>query len=163
MNFRKLLNEDWLHVAKIYQQGINTGNATFEQNIPDWELWNKNHLSNCRLVAEIENDIVGWAALSSVSSRCIYEGVAEVSVYVSSNLQGKNIGGQLLQKLIIESENHNIWTLQSSIFRENVASIKIHLNNGFREIGFREKVGKMNNVWRDAVLLERRSKKVGIN
>ena len=154
--------EHWPQVKAIYEDGIKTGNATFETSAPEWETWDQAHLQQCRLVA-VENDsVLGWAALVPVSGRCVYAGVGEVSVYVSTDARGKGLGKQLLQKLIEESEINNLWTLQAGIFPENIASIKIHEACGFRTIGKRERIGKMNNVWRDTLLLERRSDKVGI-
>ena len=151
-------------VKEIYELGIATGNATFETKAPTWEEWDKSHMKKCRLVAVDENEnVIGWAALSSVSSRCVYAGVAELSVYVHQNQQGKGIGKNLLEALIRESEKENIWTLQAGIFPENIASLKIHGQCGFRKVGYHEKIGKMKNVWRDTVLLERRSKTVGFN
>lgn len=158
ITFRQMSAADWSSVAAIYKQGIESGNATFQQDVPTWDDWNDGHLKSCRIIAELDSAIVGWAALSPVSGRCIYAGVAEVSVYVSSNHRGQKIGAQLLEKLISESEQAGIWTLQSGIFPENTSSLKIHLNSGFRQVGYREKIGKMNGVWRNTVLLERRSK-----
>jgi len=159
--FRPMTESDWSDVAEIYRQGIETGNATFQTDIPTWEEWNKEHLKSCRIVAEREGQIAGWAALSPVSGRCVYAGVAEVSVYISNNFRGQKIGTKLLGKLISESENDGIWTLQSGIFSENMASLQIHYNLGFRLVGYREKIGRMNGTWRDTILLERRSKVVG--
>lgn len=158
LQIRNLLPEDWEQVSLIYKQGIDTGNATFQQAIPLWEDWDKSHLISCRVVVSLNKEIVGWAALSKVSDRCVYGGVAEVSIYVSTLHSGKKIGTQLMQALIIESETNGIWTLQAGIFPENIASIKLHEKNGFRIVGRREKIGKMNGVWRDTLLLERRSK-----
>jgi len=164
IDIKNIEQEDWVVVANIYQMGIETGNATFEIEIPTWQEWNNAHLQSCRLAALTENNLVGWAALSAVSDRCVYGGVAEVSVYVEPEYNGKGIGTKLLQELIDQSEKEGIWTLQSGIFPENSASIKLHNKLGFREIGFREKIGKMNNgIWRDNIILERRSKIVGIN
>ena len=160
MTIRKLIPEDWASVKSIYLQGIATGNATFQTEAPEWEAWDNSHLSFCRLVAFKDGVIVGWCALSPVSSRCIYAGVAEVSVYINTNFWGQHIGSTLLQHLITESEENGIWTLQAGIFPENTASLKLHERSGFRVLGFREKIGKMNNVWRDTVLLERRSLKI---
>ncbi|BDD03972.1 GNAT family N-acetyltransferase [Aureibacter tunicatorum] len=160
--FRKLEKSDWEKVSQIYSEGLDTGNATFETNIPSWESWNNSHLNDCRHVAEINGKVAGWSALSPVSSRCVYGGVAEVSVYVSSEFEGQKIGTRLLEKLIKESEAIGIWTLQAGIFPENLGSLKIHKRLDFREVGFREKIGQLNGVWRDTVLLERRSKKIGI-
>jgi L-amino acid N-acyltransferase YncA len=153
---------DWPLVKMIYEEGIKTGNATFETAAPAWEAWDNGHLKECRLIAKDGEKIVGWAALSPVSGRCVYAGVAEVSVYVSNNARGKGVGKLLLQKLIEASEASNLWTLQAGIFPENIASIKIHEAAGFRIIGKRERIGKMNGMWRNTLLLERRSEKVGI-
>ncbi len=151
-------------LKRIYELGIATGNATFETSAPTWESWDKAHLDKARLVAINENEnVLGWAALTIVSGRCVYAGVAEVSVYVHPDAQGKGIGKKLLEALIRESEKENLWTLQAGIFPENTASLKIHEQCGFRKVGYREKIGKMNNVWRDTVLLERRSSLIGID
>ena len=164
IRIRNIEQENWEEIARIYRLGIETGNATFETDIPTWKKWNIAHLQSCRLVAWQEKRIVGWAALSPVSDRCVYGGVAEVSVYVDTSYNGIGIGTKLLQELIKQSEKEGIWTLQSGIFPENKASIKIHKKLGFREIGFREKIGKMENgIWRDNIILERRSKTIGIN
>jgi L-amino acid N-acyltransferase YncA len=162
IHFRPMLHEDWLSVAQIYRQGIETGNATFQQFVPSWEEWNNSHLKTCRIIAMTENEIVGWAALSPVSGRCVYSGVAEVSVYISNNYKGQKIGTKLLNELITESEKEEFWTLQAGIFPENEPSLKIHLNTGFRQVGYREKIGKMSGKWRNTILLERRSKTIGI-
>lgn len=130
---------------------------------PSWQEWDNAHLKICRIIATENNEVLGWAALTPVSSRCVYAGVAEVSVYVAANARGKNIGSLLLQALINESEQNGIWTLQSGIFPENKASISMHEKNGFRIIGYRERIGKMGNVWRDNISLERRSNKIGID
>ena len=164
MNFtiEKMKDEDWPAVKEIYQEGINTGNATFESKAPDWKHWDKNHLRECRLVAKSEGKIVGWVALSSVSERCAYQGVAEVSLYVTSSARGQGVGKALLKTVIEESERIGIWTLQGGTFPENTASIALQKNCGFREVGTREKIGCMNGQWRDVVLMERRSKVIGI-
>ena len=158
---RPMTRNDWHVVADIYKQGIDTGNATFETEVPSLEKWDASHLKKFRLVAVTDNNIVAWAALSPVSGRRVYAGVAEVSIYVSTKYQGLKIGSRILERLIAESENNGIWTLQASIFPENKSSIKLHENFGFRIIGFRERIGKMNGVWRDTILLERRSKIAG--
>ena len=163
MKIRKFSKEYFPEVKNIYQQGIDTGNATFQNAAKSWEEWNKSMLVNCRIIATENNKILGWAGLSAVSSREVYSGVAEVSVYVAEHAQGKGVGNKLLAQLITESENNNIWMLQAGIFPENTGSIKLHKNNGFRQLGIRENIGKMNGVWRDSVLLERRSKIVGIS
>jgi L-amino acid N-acyltransferase YncA len=149
-------------IAEIYLQGIATGHATFQTEAPEWSVWDKSHLSFCRLGAFENGEMLGWAALSPVSSRSVYEGVAEVSIYVVSNARGKGIGKKLFAQLIKESEENGLWTLQSGIFPENIASIKLHEDMGFRKIGYREKIGNMNGVWRDNVIMERRSKIVGV-
>lgn len=161
MQIITMLPQHWEAVKKIYEEGIATGNATFQTTAPSWKEWNESHVANSRLVA-IENDeILGWAAITAVSGRCVYAGVGEVSEYVSANARGKGVGKLLLQSLIDESEKNNFWTLQAGIFPENVASIKIHEACGFRIIGKRERIGKMNDLWRDTLLLERRSTIVG--
>ncbi len=158
----KMKDEDWPQVKNIYQEGMNTGNTTFEAEAPDWEQWDKTHLSDCRLVAKSGEEIVGWAALSPVSNRCVYNGVAEVSLYVRDSFHGQGIGTSLLKAIIEDSQRAGIWTLQSGTFPENAASIAVQKACGFREVGVREKIGCMNGKWRDVVLLERRSKVVGI-
>jgi len=158
----KLMQEsDWEAVRTIYDEGIATGNATFETEVPDWGIWDKHHLKNCRFVASKSQKIVGWSALSPVSPRAVYQGVAEVSVYITASAQGEGIGKALLLKLIEESEEKGFWTLQAGIFPENRASIALHTSCGFREVGRRERLGQLNNVWRDVVLLERRSHRTG--
>jgi len=155
---RPMSAEDWSQVAEIYRQGIETKNATFETQIPDWEKWDSSHVGSCRIVATIQNSIVGWAALVPVSARKVYRGVGEISIYVSSKNKGSGIGTKLLEELITESEKAGFWTLQAGIFPENTASLKMHQNHGFRIVGYREKIGKMDGIWRDTMLLERRSK-----
>jgi len=163
MEIENLLPEHWEEVKAIYLEGIATGQATFQTEAPTWEDWNKSHLPNCRLVAIEEGKVCGWVALSPVSSRCVYAGVAEISVYIGKNYRGKQIGTKLLQAVIAESEKRNIWTLQAGIFPENTASLRLHTRAGFRIIGYREKVGKMKDVWRNVNLLERRSSIAGID
>ncbi|MES2418984.1 MAG: N-acetyltransferase family protein [Bacteroidota bacterium] len=158
MEIRNLLHSDWEQVRDIYEKGIATGNATFQNSAPSWEEWDSSHLNTCRVVGEIDGKVMGWAALTPVSSRCVYAGVAEVSVYVNPKQSGKGIGLALLDKLIKLSETVGIWTLQAGIFPENLGSLRIHEKAGFRILGIREKIGKQNGVWRDTVLLERRSK-----
>jgi L-amino acid N-acyltransferase YncA len=163
LNLREMTPHDWPAVAQIYQEGIDTGNATFQTEVPDWLDWHAAHLPTCRVVAVIGTDIAGWAALTPVSSRCVYAGVAEVSVYVSNRFRGQKVGTQLLTQLIVESEKIGIWTLQSGVFPENQASLQLHEALGFRVIGHRENVGKMFGKWRNTILLERRSRVVGID
>lgn len=155
--------EDWPAVSQIYKEGLTTGYATFEKEIPTYENWNKAHIKECRLIAYEEDTTMGWAALSPVSSRCVYGGVAEVSVYVSNNHRGKGIGKHLLLSLIDASEKAGYWTIQAGIFPENKASTKIHEKCGFRLIGSRERVGKLDGVWKDNLIFERRSTSVGID
>jgi L-amino acid N-acyltransferase YncA len=198
-----LLPEHWPAVKAIYEEGIATGNATFQTEAPSWAHWDKSHLSHSRLIALTHpqttspetfagpgpsssspetfagpgpsssspetfagpgpsSPIAGWAALSPVSSRCVYSGVAEVSVYIASSWRGKKIGLSLLEALIRVSERNGIWTLQAGIFPENIPSLAIHAHCGFREIGRRERIGAMNGRWRDTILLERRSSTVGL-
>ena len=156
-----MTREDYEEVARIYREGIQTGMATFEKAVPDWESWNRNHIQSCRLVARINGKVSGWAGLSPVSSRCVYGGVAEVSVYVETGSRRSGLGEQLLRKLISESEKNGYWTLQSGIFPENNASLRLHEKVGFRVIGYRERIGQLDGIWKDNILLERRSKKVG--
>lgn len=152
----------WQAVKSIYESGIATKNATFQSAAPEWDEWNQSHADNGRLVAVDGDQVMGWAALTPVSGRCVYAGVGEVSVYVAASARGKGIGRTLLEELIVVSEKNGYWTLQAGIFPENSASIKIHEACGFRTVGFREKIGKMDGTWRDTVLMERRSKEIGI-
>jgi L-amino acid N-acyltransferase YncA len=177
-----LLPEHWPAVQRIYEEGLATGNASFQTSAPSWEQWDKGHHPHSRLVALDEGlaygsrmvgtgfsptvggavgagPILGWAALSPVSGRPVYAGVAEVSIYIDAAHRGKGIGHVLMEALIAESEAHGIWTLQAGIFPENEASIQLHLRVGFRQVGIREKIGKMGDRWRDTALLERRSQK----
>ena len=157
VQIRVLSAVDWPAVSAIYQDGTATGLATFETATPNWVDWDKGHLPVARLVAASEQLVIGWAALTRVSSRVVYEGVAETSVYVAGDWRGKGVGQMLLSALVSESENHNIWTLQASVFPENEASLKLHERCGFRVVGTRERIAQLNGVWRDTVLLERRS------
>jgi len=154
---------DWDQVCSIYVEGIATGHATFETSAPAWEKWNADHLDEPRLVVRRDGAVVGWAALSAVSGRCVYAGVAEVCVYVAEKCRGQGIGLALLNALVERAEQRGIWTLQAGVFPENRGSIELHFKCGFREVGRREKLGKMAGVWRDVVLLERRSKVAGVN
>ena len=161
MVIRSMAPSDWEHVSRIYLEGISTGFATFETQVPKYEDWDRAHIKECRLVAENDGEILGWAALSPVSSRCVYGGVGEGSVYISDKSRGKGVGKLLMQHLIEESEKAGYWTIQSGIFPENMASIKLHEKVGFRYIGKRERVGKIHGVWKDNLLFEKRSPTIG--
>jgi phosphinothricin acetyltransferase len=152
---------DWPAVERIYLEGIADGNATFETESPGWEKWNTAHHAHSRLVAKENDQVLAWAALSPVSSRPVYRGVAEVSIYVAGSARRKGIGKHLLTELIKSSEQNEIWTLQAGIFPENIASIALHKSCGFREVGVRERIGQLGARWRNTVLLERRSPIVG--
>jgi L-amino acid N-acyltransferase YncA len=154
-----MLPEHWTSVREIYAEGIASGNATFETEVPDWEKWDEGHRKDCRLVA-VDDKVLGWAALSPVSARHVYRGVAEVSVYVAASARGRGVGKALLEALVEQSESHGIWTLQAGIFPENSASITLHKSCGFREVGTRRKIGALHGVWRDVQLLERRRPKI---
>lgn len=167
LNFiiKPLEASDWERVREIYLEGLATGDATFETKAPTQVDWDNGHLPSCRMAA-VEmpgNLLVGWAALSPVSVREAYKGVAEVSVYVAASARGKGVGRALLQRLIEEGNRNQIWTLQASIFPENVASIMLHKSLGFRIVGHRERIAKLNGVWRDTVVLERRSDVIGLD
>lgn len=161
IEIRALTADDWQAVSLIYQDGIATGQATFEAATPSWTEWDKNHLTTSRLVATSAERVVGWAALSQVSSRAVYEGVVETSVYVAQEWRRKGVGRALLETMVIEAESNGIWTLQASIFPENAASMNLHQSCGFRVVGTRQRIGRLNGVWRDTLLLERRSNLVG--
>lgn len=165
MNFeiRTMQETDGRRVLEIFRQGIEGQNATFDTTVPTWEAWDINHINTSRFVIEDEtNNVVGWCALKPVSNRTCFSGVAEVSIYLDNAIQGKGLGSILLQKLVLDSEEHGIWMLQSGIFPENDASLRLHQKLGFRVVGKREKIAKMNGTWRDVLLLERRSSVVGI-
>jgi L-amino acid N-acyltransferase YncA len=157
-----MIPSDWPDVSRIYRQGLETGNATFETTVPTWESWDSGHLDECRLVLEIDDDVVGWVALSPVSSRPVYRGVVEHSIYIAEEARGTGAGAQLLGSLVLESENAGFWTLQTSIFPENEASIALHAKHGFRVVGTRERIGSHRGRWRDTVLMERRSTRMGV-
>lgn len=160
MNIRELRPEDWAAVRDIYEQGIRGGNATFETEPPSWEAWDAAH-SELRFVAERDGAVVGWAGVSPASGRCCYRGVAEVSVYVAEDARGEGVGRGLLEELVGRSEQAGYWTLTAGVFPENQASLRLHEACGFREVGVRERLGELAGVWRDVVLLERRSTLVG--
>ena len=156
--------DDWPAVRAIYEAGIETGMSTFETVAPTWEAWDAAHRQDCRLVARnVEGRVVGWTAVSPVSPRRVYAGVVEESVYIAADARGRGIGAQLLQALVEASESVGIWTIQAGIEIRNVASLRLHENVGFRRIGVRERIGRdATGQWRDVVLLERRSSRVGV-
>lgn len=157
---RDLRPEDWPRVLAIYEDGIRSGNATFETEAPAWADWDAGH-PGLRLVAERGGTVVGWAALSPLSSRRCYRGVGEVSVYVAEAARGRGVGRTLLERLVTRSEDDGYWTLEAGIFPENAASLRLHRGCGFRDVGLRERLGESGGVWRDVLLLERRSAAVG--
>lgn len=161
MNIEPLLPADWPAVSAIYAEGIATRNATFETELPSWTHWDATHLADCRFVARDDAGVVGWVALSPVSRRACYRGVCEVSVYVRESARGRGVGRALMQRVIDASEAAGIWTLQGSTFPENTASIGLQMSCGFRVLGRRERVAQLDGVWRDTVLMERRSLRVG--
>ena len=164
MNYRieAMVAGDWPEVSAIYMEGIATGLATFETSVPSWERWNEAHLEVGRLVARAEGKAIGWAALNPTSQRKVYSGVIDESIYIAASARGMGVGKTLLQALIQESEQAEIWSLQAGIFRENKASLTLHLVCGFREIGYQERKGCLNGVWHDVILMERRSKIAGL-
>ena len=165
VRIRTMQPEDWQAVAAIYLEGIQTGVATFQTEAPAWEAWDEGHLKGCRLVAIDEDEkVIGWVALSAVSGRCVYKGVAEVSIYVGKDSRGKGVGKLLLEELIRQSEDEGIWTIQAGVFANNTASLNLHLQVGFKKVGVRERIGRtVSGKWQDTVLLERRSDVVGID
>ena len=156
---RDLRPEDWPSVAAIYAEGITTRNATFETEVPSWEAWDAGH-AGPRLVAEADGEVVGWAALTPVSDRCCYSGVGENSVYVAGSARGRGIGRLLLERLVERAEAEGYWTIQTGVFPENEASVALHLGCGFRVVGRRERLGRLDGIWRDVLFLERRSRMV---
>jgi len=163
LSIRPFEAEDYPAVKDIYQQGIDSGDASFQPTAPDWEEWNQSRLQDCRLVAIDEKMLIGWVALSGSSSHAFFHGLAEISIYIARDAQGKGAGQALMQAMIECSEQHGYWSLQAGIFPENIASLKLHQKNGFRIIGTRHRPGRMQDGrWRDVVLLERRSQTVGI-
>jgi L-amino acid N-acyltransferase YncA len=158
LRLRELTKADWLAVRSIYEQGIAGGQATFETEAPMWAVWDRAH--SLRLVAEQDREVLGWAALSPVSERCVYGGVVEDSVYVADSAQGRGIGRALLEEVVRRAERDGVWTIQAGIFPENESSIALHERCGFRVVGMRERIGKHHGVWRDVVLMERRSEEV---
>ena len=157
-----MLPADWEQVRAIYLEGIATNNATFEQSAPEWAAWDKKYLHACRLVARTDGTVTGWAVLSPYSARAVYAGVAESSVYVAAVARGQGQGCLLLDALVAASEAAGFWTLQAGIFPENVASVRLHERCGFRVVGRRDRIGQMHGAWRDVLLLERRSRIIGV-
>jgi phosphinothricin acetyltransferase len=162
LSIDRLLPQDWEEVRRIYLEGIATGNATFETQAPDWDNWDKSHRPEPRLAAREGGRLLGWASLTPVSDRCVYGGVAEVSVYVGDDARGRGVGRALLEALVEKSEAAGIWTLQAGIFPENEASVAVHKKCGFRVVGIRERLGQLSGSWRDVMLLERRSPRIGV-
>ena len=160
VELRQLGPDDWPAAAEIYWDGMRDGLATFETEVPAWAEWDASHLPDHRLVADLMSDVVGWAALAPASSRACYRGVVEDSVYVARQARGLGIGRKLLEALIARAERAGIWTIQTSIFPENRASLVLHERCGFRVVGTRERIAKRDGVWRDTVFLERRSREV---
>ena len=160
---REMKSADWPRVRAVYLEGIATGQATFETEAPDWAAWDAAHLNTPRLVARVGREFVGWAALSPVSRRAAYVGVAEVSVYVGAAHRGCGVGRALLQALVAASERCGVWTLQASIFPANVASLRLHTACGFRVVGRRERIAQLRGAWHDTLLLERRSRVLGVD
>lgn len=156
----ELRPEHWPGVVRVYEEGISTRNATFETEVPSWEAWDSSHLMEHRLVALRDGEVVGWAAVSPVSDRCVYGGVVENSVYVAETARGQGIGRRLLEELIASTEAAGIWTIQTGIFPENDGSVRLHQRVGFEVAGLRKRLGKLDGVWRDVLLLERRSQAV---
>jgi len=157
---REMLQDDSDRVLEIYRMGLDTRNATFETTVPSWHEWDSKHLIHSRFVSEENGTIVGWAALTPFSAREVYRGVAEVSIYVSTDFRRKKIGSGLMKQIIESSESNGIWTLFSSVFPENEATLKLHLKFGFRIIGKREKIARLDGKWRDTILLERRCSEI---
>ena len=159
---RNMHDNDAAAVLEIYRQGLDSGEASFETEPPGWPQWQRKHLPSCRLVWAESGEVLGWAALAPVSARDCYRGVAEVSIYVAAAHQGRGIGNRLMAALIAESETQGIWSLYSSIFPENEATLKLHLGHGFRKVGIRERIAQQYGRWRDTLILERRSRVVGV-
>ena len=157
----QMRKDDWPAVKEIYEQGIATGDATFDTEAPSWADWDRNHLKECRLVARRDGLLVAWAALSPVAKKAAYRGVAEVSLYVSEGARAGGIGKALGLALVEASEEAGIWTLESWIFPENRVSLALCESFGFRVVGVRERAGKLGDRWRDVVIVERRSAVVG--
>ena len=159
---REMTGHDGSRILEIYKMGLDTRNATFEIDVPSWTDWDSKHLRHSRFVYTDNEKILGWTALSPVSTRLVYKGVAEISIYIDTDFLGKGIGSLLMDKAIISSEQQGIWTLYSSVFPENSATLRLHEKFGFRTIGLREKIAKLDDKWRDTILLERRSRIIGL-
>lgn len=162
MNIESIDKNNFHHVLRIYQEGIDTGIATFETKPPSWEYWDANHCTFARIIAVKDSTYFGWTAISHVSKRQVYRGVAEVSIYISAMARRQGVGSFLLERLIMESEQHDIYSLQSSIFPQNEGSIHLHSKHGFRTIGYKSRIAKLHGDWYDNVLMERRSNLVGL-
>ena len=160
-NIRDMTPDDAKTVLAIYDYGLRTRNATFETTVPSWSAWDAGHLDFSRLVFERDKQVIGWAALAPMSRRHCYRGVAEVSIYVAEGFSGQGIGSTLLKRVIESSEKNGIWTLFASVFPENDATVRLHLRHGFRQMGTRRRIAQLDGVWRDTLILERRSEKVG--
>lgn len=158
---RPMLETDWPSVARIYEEGIRTGQATFEKEVPTWATWDSTHHLRCRLVTADDESMLAWAALSPVSARYVYRGVGDVSIYVGESSRRLGVGSELLAAIVDESESAGFWTLQAGVFPENEASVRLHEQHGFRPLGVRERVGQLDGRWRDVLVLERRSRSVG--
>src|SRR5262249_14755482 len=156
VEIRAMQPHDWPAMRAIYEQGIATGQATFETAAPSWEEWDAGHFVDLRLVAEEDGEVIGWAALAPISRRACYAGVGEESVYVAEKARGRGVGTALLARLLADAGEAGFWTIQTSIFPENAASIELHRRSGFRVVGTRERIGQLDGVWRDTVLMERR-------
>lgn len=159
MTLEKATKEYWKEISEIYYEGIKSGSSTFQTKVPSWEEWDNGHIRECRYIALEEGEVIGWIALSLTNNSCTYRGVAELSVYIKSTFRNKKVGSILLKKVIEESEKLGYWTLQANIIEENIASIKLHEKQGFRIVGFREKIGQTaDGIWKNTILVERRSK-----
>jgi L-amino acid N-acyltransferase YncA len=156
LRIEPLLEDDWPAVAEIYREGIATRQATFETEVPEWNAWDEAHLPEHRLVARVDGEVVGWAALMPVSRRAVYAGVADLSVYVAAPARGRGVGRALLEALVDSARAGGLWTLQAGVFPENGASLALHRSLGFRQVGVRERIGRLDGEWRDVVLLELR-------
>ena len=156
MLVRPLDPDDYSAVAAVFAEGIATGLATFETEVPAWDEWDEGHLADHRFVAELDGEVVGWIAVVPYSRRAVYRGVGEESVYVAERARGRGVGRALLEAVIESARDGGLWTLQAGVFTDNAASLALHRAGGFREVGIRERIGQLDGVWRDVVLLELR-------